>query len=72
MSSVIAKLACYGSTLMDEADLKWYFSFLQDQLKNQQVRRSLYFINLRYGQPRKFYQPCTKSKRMFVTLPQMF
>lgn len=37
MSSVIAKLACYGSTLMDEADLKWYFSFLQDQLKNQQT-----------------------------------
>ncbi|CAJ0583516.1 unnamed protein product, partial [Mesorhabditis spiculigera] len=39
MSSVIAKLACYGSTLMDGSDLSFYFSFLQDQLKNVQVIR---------------------------------
>ncbi|GMT33479.1 hypothetical protein PFISCL1PPCAC_24776, partial [Pristionchus fissidentatus] len=33
MSSVIAKLACYGSTPMDGQDLNYYFSFLKDQLR---------------------------------------
>uniref|UniRef100_A0A914RHG2 ATPase V1 complex subunit H C-terminal domain-containing protein n=1 Tax=Parascaris equorum TaxID=6256 RepID=A0A914RHG2_PAREQ len=33
MSSVIAKLACFGKTLMEGADLSYYFSFLKEQLK---------------------------------------
>ena len=33
MSSVIAKLACFGTTLMDGKDLDYYFKFLKDQLK---------------------------------------
>lgn len=33
MSSVMAKLACYGSTLMEKEDLHYYFSFLKDQLR---------------------------------------
>ncbi|VDM65595.1 unnamed protein product [Strongylus vulgaris] len=34
MSSIIAKLACFGSTLMEGSELNYYFSFLKDQLKN--------------------------------------
>ncbi|EYC09284.1 hypothetical protein Y032_0061g3257 [Ancylostoma ceylanicum] len=34
MSSVIAKLACFGSTLMEGSELNYYFSFLKDQLKS--------------------------------------
>lgn len=37
MSSVIAKLACYGSTQMDGQDLNYYFSFLKDQLRTSTV-----------------------------------
>ncbi|GMT04270.1 hypothetical protein PENTCL1PPCAC_26444, partial [Pristionchus entomophagus] len=33
MSSVIAKLACFGSTKMEGQDLDYYFSFLKDQLR---------------------------------------
>ncbi|MFH4975604.1 hypothetical protein AB6A40_002313 [Gnathostoma spinigerum] len=33
MSSVIAKLACFGPILMDGADLKLYYGFLMEQLK---------------------------------------
>uniref|UniRef100_A0A914V7N8 V-type proton ATPase subunit H n=1 Tax=Plectus sambesii TaxID=2011161 RepID=A0A914V7N8_9BILA len=33
MSSVVAKLACSGSQLMDGSDLNYYFAFLKDQLK---------------------------------------
>ena len=33
MSSVFAKLACFGSTLMTDSELNSYFSFLKDQLK---------------------------------------
>ncbi|KAE9549010.1 hypothetical protein FO519_007783 [Halicephalobus sp. NKZ332] len=33
MSSVFAKLACFGSTLMTDNELHSYFSFLKDQLK---------------------------------------
>uniref|UniRef100_A0A1I7TC11 V-type proton ATPase subunit H n=1 Tax=Caenorhabditis tropicalis TaxID=1561998 RepID=A0A1I7TC11_9PELO len=34
MSSIIAKLACFGSTRMEGQDLQYYFSFLKEQLKN--------------------------------------
>ncbi|PAV75314.1 hypothetical protein WR25_18481 isoform C [Diploscapter pachys] len=34
MSSIIAKLACFGSTQMEGAELNYYFSFLKEQLKN--------------------------------------
>ncbi|CAI4228682.1 unnamed protein product [Auanema sp. JU1783] len=34
MSSIIAKLACFGSTLMAGAELNYYFAFLKDQLKS--------------------------------------
>ncbi|TKR80878.1 hypothetical protein L596_014865 [Steinernema carpocapsae] len=34
MSSIFAKLACYGSTLMEGEDLKYYFAFLKDELKS--------------------------------------
>ncbi|CAJ0603417.1 unnamed protein product [Cylicocyclus nassatus] len=34
MSSIIAKLACFGSTLMEGSELNYYFSFLKDQLKS--------------------------------------
>ncbi|CAI2356739.1 unnamed protein product [Caenorhabditis sp. 36 PRJEB53466] len=34
MSSIIAKLACFGTTRMDGQDLQYYFSFLKEQLKN--------------------------------------
>ncbi|VDK21597.1 unnamed protein product [Anisakis simplex] len=33
MSSVIAKLACFGTTLMEGSDLSYYFTFLKEQLK---------------------------------------
>ncbi|VDM59070.1 unnamed protein product [Angiostrongylus costaricensis] len=34
MSSIIAKLACFGTTLMEGSELNYYFSFLKDQLKS--------------------------------------
>ncbi|KAK6058237.1 tRNA pseudouridine synthase A [Cooperia oncophora] len=34
MSSIIAKLACFGKTLMEGSELNYYFSFLKDQLKS--------------------------------------
>lgn len=34
MSSIIAKLACFGSTLMEGSELNYYFSFLKDQLRS--------------------------------------
>ncbi|KAK0404328.1 hypothetical protein QR680_017396 [Steinernema hermaphroditum] len=34
MSSIFAKLACYGTTLMHGEDLKYYFAFLKDELKS--------------------------------------
>lgn len=34
MSSVVTKLACSGSQLMDGSDLNYYFAFLKDQLKS--------------------------------------
>lgn len=34
MSSIIAKLACFGSARMEGQELNYYFSFLKDQLKN--------------------------------------
>ncbi|CAL2049511.1 CBN-VHA-15 protein [Caenorhabditis brenneri] len=34
MSSIIAKLACFGTTRMEGQDLQYYFSFLKEQLKN--------------------------------------
>lgn len=33
MSSIIAKLACFGSTLLDGSDLNYYFAFLKEQLR---------------------------------------
>uniref|UniRef100_A0AC34GK25 V-type proton ATPase subunit H n=1 Tax=Panagrolaimus sp. ES5 TaxID=591445 RepID=A0AC34GK25_9BILA len=33
MSSIFAKLACFGTTLMEEKELSHYFGFLLDQLK---------------------------------------
>ncbi|EJW85443.1 V-type proton ATPase subunit H [Wuchereria bancrofti] len=33
MSSVLAKFACFGTTLMEGSDLNFYISFLKDQLK---------------------------------------
>ncbi|VIO89963.1 Uncharacterized protein BM_BM5791 [Brugia malayi] len=33
MSSVLAKFACFGMTLMEGSDLNFYISFLKDQLK---------------------------------------
>uniref|UniRef100_A0A183DPC3 V-ATPase_H_C domain-containing protein n=1 Tax=Gongylonema pulchrum TaxID=637853 RepID=A0A183DPC3_9BILA len=33
MSSVLAKFACFGSTLMEGADLNFYISFLKNQLR---------------------------------------
>jgi V-type H+-transporting ATPase subunit H len=35
MSSVFAKLACFGSARMEGKELTYYFSFLKDELKNQ-------------------------------------
>lgn len=34
MSSVMAKLACFGSVLMGGKELNYYFKFLKDQLKS--------------------------------------
>ncbi|VDK77408.1 unnamed protein product [Onchocerca ochengi] len=34
MSSVLAKFACFGTTLMEGSDLNFYISFLKDQLKS--------------------------------------
>lgn len=34
MSSVMAKLACFGSTFMEGKELDYYFKFLKDQLKS--------------------------------------
>ncbi|KAH7728056.1 Vacuolar proton pump subunit H [Aphelenchoides avenae] len=34
MSSVFAKLACFGSTRMEGKDLSYYFQFLKEELKN--------------------------------------
>ncbi|CAI5455988.1 unnamed protein product [Caenorhabditis angaria] len=34
MSSIIAKLACFGTTRMEGQELQYYFSFLKEQLKN--------------------------------------
>jgi hypothetical protein len=42
MSSVIAKLACFGSQLMDGNDLNYYFGFLKEQLKTPVSRSRLY------------------------------
>lgn len=35
MSSIFAKLACYGSALLEGKELVYYFSFLKDELKSQ-------------------------------------
>jgi V-type H+-transporting ATPase subunit H len=35
MSSVFAKLACSGSTLMEGSDLQYYLNFLKDEFKSQ-------------------------------------
>uniref|UniRef100_A0A1I7XVH1 MIF4G_like_2 domain-containing protein n=1 Tax=Heterorhabditis bacteriophora TaxID=37862 RepID=A0A1I7XVH1_HETBA len=42
MSSIIAKLACFGTTLMEGSELNYYFSFLKDQLRNTTVL--IYFL----------------------------
>jgi len=34
MSSIFAKLACFGSTLMEDKELSYYFNFLKDELKS--------------------------------------
>lgn len=44
MSSIIAKLACFGSTLMEGSELNYYFSFLKDQLKSASVSDYLVFL----------------------------
>jgi len=34
MSSIFAKLACFGTTLMEDKELSYYFNFLKDELKS--------------------------------------
>lgn len=34
MSSILAKFACFGTTLMEGSDLNFYISFLKDQLRS--------------------------------------